>query len=370
MAKSYYDWDNKGWENGDQINIKKKKKKKKQKEAIGIGGFLLVLLILVIASTMFLKFTEKGKNLVAKFTKEKTTDLYEDWDYGNSNEEEAISHFDMDAAQSELASQDGYVVPTATLGNKDIKLPDAEGVYNDGSVIIIREKADSKTSTTTNTNTQTTTRENTQQVPQHVTQQTTQQTTPIITKALVVTPIVQQPTQAPIVQQETPVNNEPQNTQVPIERPTQTTSPTYEYDESIKSQTANQVSSYSTMANDMLTQINQVRVDAGSVEVSLDETLSEMCAYRSLDMVNRDYYSHYYNEISQLKVVINVWSRNGRHYENLAKIKSDKPVEASISGWKNSSGHYSAMINNEMTKVGIGIAEKDGYYYITTIYSN
>ena len=166
-------------------------------------------------------------------------------------------------------------------------------------------------------------------------------------------------------QTETP---QPAVTETPAE--TAAPDPADSYDADLKAQAADAAGRNSAVVQDILSGINRARDDAGQAEVSQDGTLSEMCAYRSLDMIKRNYYSHEADGVSQLRVVIRAWGRTGNHYENLAKVVSDDPGGAAVRGWTGSAGHYAAMTSPDVNSVGIcALQSDDGTWYITTIYA-
>lgn len=353
MGKSYYDYNTNSWTTTkiekERKREEKKRKNKRNKNDNNMGGGFLVMLTLmfVVIGAVLLTFTEKGQTILSMFSKQDTGIKYEDWEY-STNEDTITNGFDMGNAQQELADTKGYKVPMAedntkqsvsisnTINSNGFDLENTIQTHNVGnetnnSIVSIGGNANSQPSTQIIGNNNT------------ITQTVVNNPTPIVT-------------QEPIVTNTTPIPTE--------------TKPKYEYNEQLKAKAPNQVSMFESTINNMLIEINKVREEAGVSTVSLDQTLCEMSAYRSLDMIERNYYSHNYEDISQLKVVMSAWGRTNRHYENLAKVKSDDVVEACIKGWKNSSGHYSAMTNSDMTVVGIGIARYGEYYYVTTIYSN
>ena len=390
-----YNYNKNSFSDNNKKNNNKKKRRKEDNNGGGFGFALLFFLIIIVIGAVFFTCTEKGQTIFGTIKQKipmlnKEDSLYEEnWDYGKNGSEEAFSNFNMNDAQNELASQDGYVIPTVNPNKNPIKIPNAK----DGELITIVEMPEYD--------------DDNRDIPT-VTKKPTQIITPTPTPTAKPTkkPNKQNSSggQASIIGQnengqdtmttyngnELPYyhgdNQKPENTPIPTQKPivqeqlvtqTQTQQPTqvpqsgttYEYDNDLKNQSPTQYYLFENTINDILIEINNTRKEAGANEVSLDMTLCEMCAYRSLDMVKRGYYSHYYEDISQLKVVMYAWGRTGMHLENLAKVKTDNVPAAVIKGWKQSSGHYDAMTNVDVTKVGIAVVKSGEYYYVTTIYS-
>ena len=354
MSNQFNDWQNQRWENNRKVynekikNSKKppkKNKKRRRDEDNQMGPGFLVLLVIMIAviGIVGVTFTEKGQAFLKTMNKPPSYVKYEDWDYSH-NDSDFANGFDMTAAQEEIEDNTTNKKPSNNKPNQSkinnefnnvIETPKANGPQDNSLVSIGNDNNSTISGTTTNNK-------------------------PIYT-------------QVPNTNTNTTTNNTQTQTQI-TQPPTNTSGSCetieYVYNENIKAQVGTQRTLFDSTINEILVEINKVREEAGVNPVTLDNTLCDMCAYRSLDMVDRNYYSHDYENISQLRLVMKTWGRNNRHYENLAKVKSSDVAGACIKGWKGSDGHYKAMTNAEVTIVGIGVAKMGDYYYITTIYSN
>lgn len=361
MSKQYYDYNNKSWQEKGIKKSNDKYSKRKKKNNDNSSLWVLVLIAIIVCVCVFLFCTKSGQNIVSKFVpqKENTIQINE-WEYANDNEI-SYSGFDMNSAQDQLRQEEGFVEPMVTpnTNNNTVSLPDSTGKLNNGNTTIVI--SGNKITTITSTVEPTFIPNPNCNAPS-CSVPTTTPNPPTIeppqNNIIISPPTTQVSTPIPTIQP-TP---QPQPTPVPQQE-------SYEYDKDLKSQAINEVYNYQDLTNSMLSGINKVRKAANVNEVQLDQTLSEMATYRSLDMVKRNYYSHYYNEISQLRVVMYAWNQSGKHYENLAQTTSNNPIEKTIEQWQLSESHNAAMTSSEMTRIGIGITKVNNTYYFTTIYS-
>ena len=108
----------------------------------------------------------------------------------------------------------------------------------------------------------------------------------------------------------------------------------------------------------IVTLINQARMDNGAQNLTFSETLSQLAAFRASDMFNRNYFSHY---TPDGKNIFNFLRANGIGYraagENLAKGKPASyatPAKV-VNAWVASDLHKSNLIRKVYRKVGVGI---------------
>jgi uncharacterized protein YkwD len=124
----------------------------------------------------------------------------------------------------------------------------------------------------------------------------------------------------------------------------------------------------------LLNEINNVRKNNNLTPLTIDTTLNKMAGYRAYDMGENSYFSHSYDGVSQLRVVMYAYNRlTIRHYENLGKganVDQNELATKIVKGWCESSSHYGVMINENLSIIGIAV-HKDykGTWYVATIYS-
>ncbi len=116
--------------------------------------------------------------------------------------------------------------------------------------------------------------------------------------------------------------------------------------------------------------INEYRVANGLPQLHLSRSLSVAADYHSVDMANKDYFSHTLADGA-------TWSQNianhGYTYntyqgENIAA--GNESASATFNQWRNSPGHNANMLNPNFTAIGIGRAYNGsatyGWYWTTT----
>lgn len=118
---------------------------------------------------------------------------------------------------------------------------------------------------------------------------------------------------------------------------------------------ANSVSSSS-----LLEETNEKRMENDRPDLNINSTLSTAAQTKADDMAAKDYWSHVSAEGKQPWYFI---EQSGYKYsaaaENLAYGFASS--EETINGWMNSENHKKAMLSNEMTDVGFGIANAPNY---------
>lgn len=125
--------------------------------------------------------------------------------------------------------------------------------------------------------------------------------------------------------------------------------------------------------NAIAAMINSIRVDNGLSAIAADGSLNAVAEIRSQDLINRNYFSHYTPEGTN---VFNVMRDNGVSYryagENLAQSApaSIGTPEAFINAWVNSPTHLSNMLRAQYTKIGVSMVEIDSRRVVTTVFTN
>lgn len=152
------------------------------------------------------------------------------------------------------------------------------------------------------------------------------------------------------------------------------TSTTYNYDtfnattNELKSEASGLVNSNSSQINQVINYTNQYRSEVGAPDLTYDYNLSLAATIRALEMGWANKFSHTRPNGSSC---FTIFSDLGIQYyiaaENIAGGYGS--AKAVSEGWKNSSGHYSNMINPNHTKIGVGLAIVNGYYYWVQLFS-
>jgi rare lipoprotein A len=119
----------------------------------------------------------------------------------------------------------------------------------------------------------------------------------------------------------------------------------------------------------MLSLVNDDRADHGKSALALDSSLNNLAQYRADDMVANNYFSHWdlsgrsANDIKKNYAISQVVA------ENIAK---DITVELAEYGLMRSALHRSNILNDEWTRLGVGIAQDDdgGYVFVQILSAN
>ena len=125
--------------------------------------------------------------------------------------------------------------------------------------------------------------------------------------------------------------------------------------------------------NQVAALINNVRVENGLAPVAADGGLTDVAIARSQDMINRNYFSHYTPEGTN---VFNFLRGAGIGYryagENLAQCMpaSIGSPEAFLNAWLNSPSHRANILRAQYGKIGVSMVETDGRRVVTTVFTN
>ena len=125
--------------------------------------------------------------------------------------------------------------------------------------------------------------------------------------------------------------------------------------------------------NAVAAMINNVRVDNGLNAIAADGLLNEVATIRSQDLINRNYFSHYTPEGTN---VFDVMRASGVSYryagENLAQSApaSVGTPEGFLNAWMNSPTHMANILRAQYTKIGVSMVEVDSRRVVTTVFTN
>jgi len=113
---------------------------------------------------------------------------------------------------------------------------------------------------------------------------------------------------------------------------------------------------------------NKERAKYGLKPLKADWDLTEVARYKSLDMLNKNYFDH---QSPTYGSPFDMMEQFGINYtaagENIAAGYSTP--ESVVEGWMNSEGHRENILNGDFTHIGVGY-EQGGYYrhYITQMF--
>ena len=127
---------------------------------------------------------------------------------------------------------------------------------------------------------------------------------------------------------------------------------------------------YKQFINDVVKYTNEYRVKNGRKAITLDNTLTTVACYRSIEMADKDVLSHtrpdgskFYDLAKKYGVTYTFVGENIGAYQMSAKEIVD--------AWYNSAGHRANMLSANYTKIGVGVGvTSDGYYFWTQIFKN
>jgi uncharacterized protein YkwD len=119
--------------------------------------------------------------------------------------------------------------------------------------------------------------------------------------------------------------------------------------------------------------INDYRVTSGLNAIAYEPTLTYIAKFRSQDLMDRNYWSHYTPEGT---TVFNLFKANGVKYkiggENLGQATPADigTPEAFMNAWKNSSSHNANMLRQGYNYIGVGMVENGDRIVVTTVFTN
>jgi uncharacterized protein YkwD len=119
--------------------------------------------------------------------------------------------------------------------------------------------------------------------------------------------------------------------------------------------------------------INDYRVSNGLNAIAYEPTLTYIAKYRSQDLIDRNYWSHYTPEGT---TVFNLFKANGVKYkiggENLGQATPAGigTPEAFMNAWENSPSHNANMLRVGYNYIGVGMVENGDRIVVTTVFTN
>lgn len=127
----------------------------------------------------------------------------------------------------------------------------------------------------------------------------------------------------------------------------------------------------SAFEKEVLTLVNEIRVDAGLSSLSWDDALGQVARAHSEDMRNRNYMAHDNPDgLSPFDRMRNA----GIHYMTAAEnvAAGQTTPQAVVDSWMNSEGHRANILNPDFNKLGVGYASGGGIYghYWTQNFTN
>ena len=119
--------------------------------------------------------------------------------------------------------------------------------------------------------------------------------------------------------------------------------------------------------------INDYRVANGLNAIAYEPTLTYVAKYRSQDLIDRNYWSHYTPEGT---TVFNLFKADGVKYkiggENLGQATPADigTPEAFMNAWENSPSHNANMLRVGYNYIGVGMVESGDRIVVTTVFTN
>lgn len=123
----------------------------------------------------------------------------------------------------------------------------------------------------------------------------------------------------------------------------------------------------------IVTLINQVRMGNEAQSLTFSETLSQVARFRACDMFNRNYFSHYTPEGTNVFNLMRNWKIKFKYGgENLAKGKpaSYTTAERIVNAWMASDLHKVNLVRKVYRKVGVGIEVQGGEKIVVLIFTD
>jgi len=123
-----------------------------------------------------------------------------------------------------------------------------------------------------------------------------------------------------------------------------------------------------SLRSSMLNLVNQDRQKHGLSPLKLDNKLSQLAQFRSLDMLENKYFGHWDKQGRSANDIRKNYAINQMVAENLAK---DTTLELAEYNLMRSAIHRSNILSKEWTRAGFGLIKvEDGSYYFVQIFSD
>ncbi len=194
------------------------------------------------------------------------------------------------------------------------------------------------------------------ETPQKAQEQTEQPSTPAKED--------QQPQPAKAEQQPAPAEEQPAKAEAQPKQPTKAEAqPQAEETAQAKEQTEQSAdnSAVSAFEKKVVELTNAERTQAGLEPLKLDVELSKVAGDKSLDMQQKNYFSHNSPTYGSPFDMMNQYGIDYRSAgENIA-MGQTSPQEV-VQGWMNSEGHRKNIMNPSFTHIGVGYVEEGNYW--------
>ena len=125
--------------------------------------------------------------------------------------------------------------------------------------------------------------------------------------------------------------------------------------------------------NQVAAMINNAREQNGLNALAFDGSLNAVAETRSQDLINRNYFSHYTPEGTNVFDVMRASGVSFRYAgENLAQSApaSVGTPEGFMNAWMNSPTHMANILRAQYTKIGVSMVEIDSRRVVTTVFTN
>lgn len=125
--------------------------------------------------------------------------------------------------------------------------------------------------------------------------------------------------------------------------------------------------------NAVAAMINNARVENGLNALAFDNTLNEVADIRSNDLINRNYFSHYTPEGTNVFDVMRELGAGFKYAgENLAQASpaGAGTADGFLNAWMASPTHKANILREQYTKIGVSMVEVDGRRVVTTVFTN
>jgi len=131
---------------------------------------------------------------------------------------------------------------------------------------------------------------------------------------------------------------------------------------------------YSEEINQVFNLINGIRQSQGLESLVLDETLTQAACHRSYENAINDCFKvdsetghHLRPNGEKASTIVGYYKVYGYFGEVMGRYQTT--TEEIVNGWVNSASHYSVLVSDKYTKVGVGLAkDSNGHNYWTAIF--
>ena len=112
-----------------------------------------------------------------------------------------------------------------------------------------------------------------------------------------------------------------------------------------------------TLEDQVVVLVNRERVNRGLAPLKVNWELARVARYKSQDMVNKHYFSHYSPTYgSPFRMMEDFGLRFSAAAENIA-MGQRTPAEV-MAAWMSSAGHRANILSSAFTQIGVGAAKK------------